>query len=88
MPPGRDLYEARLVQSRQSGPRSFRRFMVKVLSVETVGFEPTTPWVQTKCSPAELRPRGLGAAPWQGATRPRALAPFGDRWRDARGSNP
>jgi hypothetical protein len=25
--------------------------------VEAIGFEPTTPWLQTRCSPAELRPQ-------------------------------
>ena len=28
--------------------------------METVGFEPTTPCLQSRCSPTELRPRGRG----------------------------
>jgi hypothetical protein len=29
--------------------------------METVGFEPTTPCLQSRCSPTELRPRGRGS---------------------------
>ena len=52
VPPGPDLYETRLAQSRQSGPMMVRtRFMILVFVVEVTGIEPATLCLQGRRSP-------------------------------------
>ena len=42
------------------GTSGFPRAPAAREEMETVGFEPTTPCLQSRCSPTELRPRGRG----------------------------
>jgi hypothetical protein len=43
-----------------TGTSGFPRAPKAQEEMETVGFEPTTPCLQSRCSPTELRPRGRG----------------------------
>jgi hypothetical protein len=45
---------------RPSGAARFPPAPAAQKEMETVGFEPTTPCLQSRCSPTELRPRGRG----------------------------
>ena len=50
-PRGREFKSRQITRNRRTLPRS-------AILVETAGFEPATPCVQSRCSPAELRPHG------------------------------
>jgi hypothetical protein len=57
-PPQGAAHQASTVIAAPSGTDTFPHTPKAREEMETVGFEPTTPCLQSRCSPTELRPRG------------------------------